>query len=73
VFRQHVWVAPYHEEDAVALANLIGVEHVLFGSDYPHPEGMAEPLSYVEAIAPLGHDGVHRIMRDNALTVMRDA
>ena len=24
----------------------IGADHVLFGSDYPHPEGLAEPCSY---------------------------
>ena len=27
-----------------------GVDHVLFGSDYPHPEGMADPLSYVDEL-----------------------
>jgi predicted TIM-barrel fold metal-dependent hydrolase len=71
IFKAHVWVAPYHEEDAIGLAELIGVDHVLFGSDYPHPEGLAEPLSYASQIAPLGPSGVQRVMRDNALDVMR--
>jgi predicted TIM-barrel fold metal-dependent hydrolase len=71
IFKQHVWVAPYHEEDAVALAGLIGDDHVLFGSDYPHPEGLASPMSYVEQIETLGAAGVQRVMRDNALEVMR--
>ena len=28
----------------------IGVDHVLFGSDYPHPEGLADPASYVDEL-----------------------
>ena len=34
-------------------AELIGVEHVLFGSDYPHPEGLADPVSYVDELKGL--------------------
>ena len=40
---QHVWVTPYYEEDLRKLADLIGVERVLFGSDWPHGEGLAQP------------------------------
>jgi predicted TIM-barrel fold metal-dependent hydrolase len=39
VFRRHVLVSPYHEEDVVALAGLIGTGRVVMGSDDPHPEG----------------------------------
>ena len=65
IFRRHVFVSPYHEEDIVALAGLIGDERVLFGSDYPHAEGLAEPRDFLELVAPLGVPGVDRIMRDN--------
>ncbi len=41
--RRNVWVTPYYEEDLHALADLIGVERILFGSDWPHGEGLAEP------------------------------
>ena len=41
--RRHVWVTPYYEEDMRTLADLIGVERILFGSDWPHGEGLAEP------------------------------
>ena len=37
-------VAPYYEEDVRALADAIGVENVLLGSDFPHAEGLADPL-----------------------------
>ena len=44
--RRHVWVTPYLEEDLQALAELIGVERILFGSDWPHGEGVAQPLDF---------------------------
>ena len=31
-----------------ALADLIGVERILFGSDWPHGEGVAQPLDFAE-------------------------
>jgi predicted TIM-barrel fold metal-dependent hydrolase len=27
--------------------------HILFGSDYPHPEGMADPLGWAKEIGEL--------------------
>ncbi|MGV9408720.1 amidohydrolase family protein [Nocardia sp. NPDC003693] len=55
--KNSVHVSPFWEEDLAALADLIGVERVLFGSDYPHPEGLAEPARYVNEIKdmPLEH------------------
>ncbi len=65
IFRRHVSVAPYHEEDIVALAALIGDDRVLFGSDYPHPEGLAEPRDFAALVEPLGPDATDRIMGAN--------
>jgi len=39
VFLRNVFVHPFHEEDPIGLVKLLGADHVLFGSDYPHPEG----------------------------------
>ena len=65
IFKRHVFVSPYHEEDIVSLAELIGDDKVLFGSDYPHPEGLAEPRDFADAVTALGAESVRRIMRDN--------
>ena len=46
--QDHLWVAPFYEDDIRALADAIGVEHVLFGSDFPHAEGLADPLAFVK-------------------------
>jgi predicted TIM-barrel fold metal-dependent hydrolase len=73
VIRRNVWVTPYYEEDLNALAGTIGVEHILFGSDWPHGEGLAEPLDFVKELD--GFDGVEvrKIMRDNALAFLGTA
>lgn len=64
-FRQNVWVAPFYEDDVVGLAKLIGADRVLNGSDYPHPEGLAEPFEFGEELEGLPPADVKRIMRDN--------
>jgi predicted TIM-barrel fold metal-dependent hydrolase len=64
-FRRHVWVSPFYEEPIDHLAELIGVEHVLFGSDYPHPEGLADPLSFTREITGFDADDQRRIMSGN--------
>jgi hypothetical protein len=64
-FRQNVWVAPFFEDDLPALADRIGVAHVLNGSDYPHPEGLAEPAEFADELTGLPAEDVRKIMREN--------
>jgi predicted TIM-barrel fold metal-dependent hydrolase len=68
--RRHVWVTPYCEEDLGALAELIGVEHILFGSDWPHGEGLAHPLDFEAQLASFDDAAKRRIMRDNCLELL---
>ncbi len=65
-FRKHVWVAPFENEDIAGLAKAIGTDRVLFGSDYPHTDGLAEPASFKEVLRDFDQDAVRRILRDNA-------
>ena len=68
--RRHVWVAPYFEEDVRKLADTIGVERVLFGSDWPHGEGLAQPTDFAKELHAFSGDEVRRIMRDNCLELL---
>jgi predicted TIM-barrel fold metal-dependent hydrolase len=70
--RHHVWATPYCEENLPRLAELIGVERILFGSDWPHGEGLAEPIDFVKELADFDEPGVRKIMRDNALDLLGD-
>ncbi len=67
-FRRHVWVSPFYEDDLVDLAQMIGVDRIIFGSDWPHAEGLADPLSYVEDLDDAGFTqaDVDRVMYANA-------
>jgi predicted TIM-barrel fold metal-dependent hydrolase len=65
--RNNVWIAPYYEDDLPALAELIGTERILFGSDWPHGEGLESPLSFTDELTGFSDADVRKIMRDNAL------
>jgi predicted TIM-barrel fold metal-dependent hydrolase len=71
IFRRHVFVAPFHEDDIPALVHLVGAGHVLGGSDFPHPEGLARPKEFAEGLESLSPNDVRAIMRDNAAAILR--
>ena len=71
--RRHVWVTPYLEEDLEALAELIGVERILFGSDWPHGEGVAQPLDFTKELGGFDEQAVQRIMHDNCAELLGSA
>ena len=48
----------------------LGVDRVLMGSGYPHAEGVAEPVQFLDALAGLGPVDVEKIMRGNALALL---
>jgi predicted TIM-barrel fold metal-dependent hydrolase len=70
VLRRNVWVTPYYEEDLHALAELIGVDRILFGSDWPHGEGLAAPLQFAKELSGFDDVAARKIMRDNALEML---
>jgi predicted TIM-barrel fold metal-dependent hydrolase len=65
VFKRNIYVHPFHEEDPIGLVGILGADRVLFGSDYPHPEGLADPLSFVDELSNLPDDAVRKIMGGN--------
>ncbi len=68
--RRHIWVTPYVEEDVRALADLIGVERILFGSDWPHGEGCPQPTDFLRVLQGFDEVEVRKIMRDNCLELL---
>ncbi|NUU20729.1 MAG: amidohydrolase family protein, partial [Streptomycetaceae bacterium] len=63
--KRQVHVSPFWEEDMAELADLIGVDRVLFGSDYPHPEGLADPITYIDELGKLNDADKAKIMGGN--------
>jgi predicted TIM-barrel fold metal-dependent hydrolase len=64
-FRRQVWVAPYYEDDMDLLKDALGVDRLLFGSDFPHAEGLPEPAMYVKDIPTFSPEETRKVMRDN--------
>lgn len=71
VFLRNVFVHPFHEEDPVGLVKLLGADHVLFGSDYPHPEGLADPITFVDELSALPSADVAKVMGGNLGRLMK--
>ncbi len=67
IFRRHVRVAPYPEDDIPWIVENLGYDDcIVMGSDYPHAEGLAEPADFVKLLDPLPADVQARILRTNA-------
>jgi predicted TIM-barrel fold metal-dependent hydrolase len=61
----HLWVSPFPEDDVDDLIDAIGASHVLFGSDYPHPEGLRQPADYIPRLAGHSPATTRQVLRDN--------
>jgi len=64
-FRQHVWISPYYEDDMVRLRDAVGIERLMFGSDFPHTEGLADPVAFVKDIPEFDAAETKAVMHDN--------
>ena len=49
-FRRHVWINPFWEDDVNVVADCMGADRVIFGSDWPHIEALPEPIDYVREL-----------------------
>jgi predicted TIM-barrel fold metal-dependent hydrolase len=75
VFKRNVWVSPFYENDLDQLGALIGADRMLMGSDWPHTEGLVEPLSFVRDLEDAGFsdDEIRMICHDNTAALMAPA
>jgi predicted TIM-barrel fold metal-dependent hydrolase len=63
VFTRNVWIHAFHEANPKGLIDAgIPVDHIMFGSDFPHPEGMEDPLAYVDVVSDLPSESQALIM-----------
>jgi predicted TIM-barrel fold metal-dependent hydrolase len=74
-FTRNVWVSPFYENDLDQLGALIGADHMLMGSDWPHTEGLAEPLSFVDDLEAAGFSDadIRKICHDNTAALVAPA
>jgi predicted TIM-barrel fold metal-dependent hydrolase len=74
-FRKNIWINPFWEDDVNETAAMMGADRVVFGSDWPHIEGMPEPLDYVSELEQFSDADRRKILLTNAeeLTTPRPA
>jgi predicted TIM-barrel fold metal-dependent hydrolase len=65
VFRRHIWINPFWEDDLASVVDWMGADRVLFGSDWPHIEGLPRPLDYLREAKVLDADGRRMVLNDN--------
>jgi predicted TIM-barrel fold metal-dependent hydrolase len=64
-FREHCFVAPFPEENVDRVIEAAGVKPIVFGSDFPHGEGLPEPSMYLGQLKNLSPEDTHAVMRGN--------
>ncbi|MCB0986651.1 MAG: amidohydrolase [Microthrixaceae bacterium] len=64
-FRRHVWINPFWEDRVDDVIDAVGVDRVIFGSDWPHIEALPEPAQYRSELDHLGEADRRRILVDN--------
>jgi predicted TIM-barrel fold metal-dependent hydrolase len=65
VFREHFVVAPYPEENVRRVLEVLPPDCLVFGSDFPHPEGIPDPVTYVQELRDLSEEDQRKIMSTN--------
>jgi predicted TIM-barrel fold metal-dependent hydrolase len=72
VWKRNIFVHAFHEPDPAGLVDLLGVDNVMFGSDFPHQEGLADPLGYSELVdSTLPPEDAAKVMGGNLARIMR--
>ncbi len=70
VFRRNIWVSPFWEGCVSDVVNTVGWDKVLFGSDYPHPEGLTEPKGFWRYAEGMDVRRTYDFIGDNARRFM---
>jgi predicted TIM-barrel fold metal-dependent hydrolase len=73
IFHRNIWLSPFWEDDLPGLVNLLGADRILFGSDYPHPEGLENPVEYLDQLVGFSEADITKIMNDNAAALISGA
>ena len=68
--KRNIFVHPFFEEDIHGVVDAVGPDNVVFGSDYPHPEGLFDPVTFVDEIDNLSKEDQAKVMGGNLARLM---
>jgi predicted TIM-barrel fold metal-dependent hydrolase len=67
MFRQHVYINPFWEDDIVEVVAHMGADRVILGSDWPHMEGLEKPRDILEELDGITVSDQENILYRNAV------
>ena len=71
VLATQVWVTPFWEDEVSELLADVPADRMLLGSDWPHAEGVVEPVDFItNSLAFADETTLRRIARDNAAELL---
>lgn len=75
LFRRNVWINPFWEDKIPDVIEHMGVDQVLYGSDWPHMEGMEQPRDILEELEGISLPDQEKFLHRNtaALSQLRSA
>ena len=63
--KRNVKIHLFRDRDPVELTRLVSADAAVFGSDFPHPEGLAHPLRFAEKLVGLPEEDIRKVMGGN--------
>jgi predicted TIM-barrel fold metal-dependent hydrolase len=70
-FKRCVYISPFWEDRFTEIVRMVGSDRVVFGSDWPHPEGLKDPITFVDELADLPDEDKARIMGGNMMKLFK--
>ncbi len=68
--KRNVFIHVFHDANPRELIDLLGVENSMWGSDFPHPEGLRDPLAFAEEIDTMPLEDQKLIMGGNVARLL---
>jgi hypothetical protein len=68
--KRNVFIHVFHDRDPIELISMLGVANSMWGSDFPHPEGLRDPLAFSEDITDMPLEDRKAVMGGNLARLM---
>ena len=65
LFREHVWINPFWEDRLTDVIEHMGADRVIYGSDWPHMEGMEHPRDIFEELDGVTPEDQAKVLYQN--------
>jgi predicted TIM-barrel fold metal-dependent hydrolase len=71
VFKRNIYIHCFRHPNPQELIDLLGIDHVMWGSDFPHMEGLNDPVSYVDVLEGMAEEDKAKVMGGNLSRIMK--